>query len=111
LTHRRHLLIGAIVCALHPLLPPQPERFRRPRWSPITLLQASTNQRSQPSLRKISNPPIPAVQISLQALSESLQFLWRLDARGDHIPKLIALAREDILTQCVVLEFVSCRLS
>jgi hypothetical protein len=31
---------------------------------PITLLQASTNQRSQPSLRKISNPPIPAVQIS-----------------------------------------------
>ena len=69
------------------------------------------NQRSQRPLREISNPPISAVQISLQALSESLQFLWRLDARGHHIPKLIALAREDILTQFVVLQFVSCRLS
>ena len=69
------------------------------------------NQRSQRSLREISNPPISAVQILLQALSEGLQFLWRLDARGDHIPKLIALAREDILTQFVVLQFISCRLS
>jgi hypothetical protein len=69
------------------------------------------NQRSQPSLRKISNPPISAVQISLQAVGESLQFLWSLDAGGDHIPKLIALAREDILTQFVVLQLVSCRLS
>src|SRR5262249_48265683 len=69
------------------------------------------NQRSQRSLREVSNPPISAVQISLQALSETLQFLWRLDARGDHIPKLIALACKDILTQLVVLQFVSCRLS
>ena len=68
------------------------------------------NQRSQPSLRKISNPPISAVQIALQALGESLQFLWSLNARGDHISKLIALAREDIFTQLVVLQFVSCRL-
>jgi hypothetical protein len=50
----------------------------------------AASQRSQRSLREVSNPPIPAVQISLQALSESLQFLWSLDARGDHIPKLIA---------------------
>jgi hypothetical protein len=57
-----------------------------------------TNQSSQCSLREVSNPPISAVQISLQAISESLQFLWRLDAPGDHIPKLIALACEDALT-------------
>jgi hypothetical protein len=42
---------------------------------------------------------------------ETLQFLWRLDARGDHIPQLIALACKDILAQLVVLQFVSCRLS
>ena len=59
---------------------------------------------------KYRNPPISAVQISLKALNESLQFLWRLDARGDHIPKLIALAGEDILAQFIVLQFISCRL-
>ena len=53
-----------------------------------------SNQSSQGPLRKISNPPISAVQISLKALSESLQLLWRVDARGDHIPELIALYRD-----------------
>ena len=41
---------------------------------------------------------------------ETLQFLWRLDARGDHIPKLIALAGEDIFAEFVVLQFISFRL-
>ena len=48
------------------------------------------NQSRKGPLRKISNPPISAVQISLKALSEGLQLLWRIDARGDPIPELIA---------------------
>jgi hypothetical protein len=65
---------------------------------------------SGPARRKISNPPISAVQISLKALNDSLLFFWCLDARGDHIPKLVALASEDIRPQFLVLQFVSCLL-
>src|SRR5947209_18811620 len=56
----------------------------------------AANQSSQGPLRQIANPSISAVQISLKALSESLQLLWRINAPGDHIPELIAVAREDI---------------
>jgi hypothetical protein len=103
--------VGSRVLALSRRVMRRIERLYRLALRQSASLIVGPNQRSQRSLREISNPPISAVQISPQALSESLQFLWRLDARGDHIPKLIALAREDILTQLVVLQFVSCRLS
>ena len=45
-----------------------------------------------------------------QPFSESLQLLWRMDARGDHIPELIALACEDIFAEFIVLQFTSCSL-
>jgi hypothetical protein len=56
------------------------------------------------SSQKISNPAISRVQISLKALSESLQLLWRMDAGEYHIPELIALACEDIFTY----QLISC---
>jgi hypothetical protein len=58
------------------------ERLYRVALRQSASFMFAPNQRSQRSLREVSNPPIPAVQISLQALSESMQFLWRLDARG-----------------------------
>src|SRR5947209_422055 len=51
----------------------------------------AANQSSQGPLRQIANPSISAVQISLKALSESLQLLWRINAPGDHIPEAAAL--------------------
>jgi hypothetical protein len=35
-----------------------------------------------------------------------LNFLWCLNAVGDHIPKLIALAGEDIFAEFIVLQFI-----
>jgi hypothetical protein len=48
------------------------ERLYRVALRQSASFLVAPNQRSQRSLSEISNPPISAVQISLQALSESL---------------------------------------
>jgi hypothetical protein len=64
-------------------------------------LPALSNEAQRPP-REISNPLISTVQILLKALNESLLFTWRLDIRGDYVPKLVALAGVDIFSQLLV---------
>lgn len=60
--------------------------------------------------RQRSDYPISALHIALQALDIRLSFLWRVDARRDDIPELVALAGQNVLTKVLVFQFICHRL-
>ena len=82
------------------------ENLKREMAFRFVLFIVAFHQLSQGPPGEISNPPISAVQVSLEALSKSLQLLRRLDVRC-HIPELIAFAGEDVFAQLVVLQLIS----